>query len=166
MSDITYNREVVDKDTFKCDVCNQTDDMEKRAARVASRYNSTIDICKTCNSRLPEYFIEILKTKDDKWKVDAIRDILLHIYDSEDAMNYIDWTISDLKKGVWALFVNEEADLSEMCLLDHETELEQMALEMDSGYRHAPMELVAVLDNGQLKRFKIQRKLVEIKDDE
>ena len=162
MSDIEYRKTVKDESKFKCDVCRETKVTLELQETIDKDSHSKLDICSACHKNLPSKLIESLYTGEPRWKADAAREIIYSIRECTDAMNYDDFTINDMKEGVWAVFGNGEAESYHMEELVSMEQLESRARDNEFHYRDFPRYLEAVSDNGKLKQFKTEWKLVEV----
>ena len=159
MSEVTVRREVVVEDQFRCDVCDHQKNTEER------KIVGGIDICSSCIVCFPLEIIDALKTKEPRWKYDSAREIVYSIRDSDDGYSWQDG-MSNLKEGSWAVFANGEAEVSVLEKLDDIGDLESRARDQEFCYRDFPRYLEAVLDNGKLRRYRTEWKLVEVTDGE
>lgn len=164
MSDVELREEVVmDATRFECDVCRKNKDKEELGERIEPNKSTIIDICKSCQGNLPFELVNVLYTGSPEWKADAARMILFSIRDCDEAMNYDNFTINNMVGGVWAVFGNAGAEDFTMEYLDSIEKLESRAKDNEFNYRDYPRYLTAVLDCGELRQFKTEWKLVEVK---
>lgn len=166
MSDIEEMKRVKVKSKFKCDVCLEKKDDEELRSSFKPKDSSKIDICRTCHHNLPSDLIHALQTGKPTWKSNDARTILFSIRESEDAFDYSRFEILNMNQGVWAVFGNGEAELYELEKLGDIKHLESTAKDREFNYRGYPMYLMGVLDNGKLKQFKAEWKLVEVKEED
>lgn len=165
MSDIERRTLVVKDETqFKCDVCWGRKKTEELGERIEPKKSTVIDICRACQGSLPFKLVNALYAGSPEWKADAARKIIFSIRECNEAMNFDDFTINNIAAGAWAVFGNAEAEDYTLERLGSIDKLESRAKDNEFHYRDYPRYLYAVLDNGKLRQFKTEWKLVEVKE--
>ena len=101
----------------------------------------------------------------EDWEEGDARSIVLNVRDSEDAYDYRTDEFN-LKKGIWVVFSNSEAEDSILEELGSIYSLESRARDMGFHYRDYPRYIEAVLDNCKFRRYETEWRLVEVEGDE